>query len=147
MVIWIAIALAAVGVTVFVLPHHVGTTSESKRQSLCSNLLELIYEARNHAPSSYLTGGALMLGCLTPLAPMPLYLLAQYADKDRPVVLIVGGVLLLACTVATFLIVLLSELSYSLGSPSKASGRGVNTVLAWLFPALCSIAAFVFAAF
>ncbi len=145
MVTGIVIALAVVGVTIFVLPHHYGNSPEQRKQSLLSNVLEFTREAPTLSLRTALTGGLLMFGCVAPLVPAPLLLLANHAGADRPVVLIVGGLLLVVAAAGTFIIVIVSELSYSLGSPSTMSGRCVNTVLVWLFPALCGLTAIVLA--
>jgi hypothetical protein len=145
MVYWITVAvLAAIGVALFVLPHHKG---DFEFTSLARDLGEAWNEPSSEGPGVYVIMAVIVLGCLGVFMPaVQAMALAVVSPEGSRKVLIAGGVLLVLVSVLTIFVEIVSNMLIGWGGGSRFKIETAVAYLAPLFPFVCGIASIVMGA-
>lgn len=145
MVYWITVlALAGIGVALFILPHHKGDYDFG---SLARDFGEVVHGDSSGGPGVFVWIGLVGLGCLSVFLPaIQATALSLVSPEASRKVLIAGGVLLVLASILTCFVEVISNMLIGWGSGSKYPITTSVAYLAPLFPFLSGVASIVMGA-
>jgi uncharacterized membrane protein YhaH (DUF805 family) len=147
---WIAtLVLIAVGLLLFVLPHHddPATGVKTSYYSTLAELAESIHSDEPLTERAFIVQFLFAIACVAVFFPALLSLVANLAsmDKRRPV-LILGGIALIVGAVMMLFMALLADLSIGFGSSQTKYTGTIVTILAPAITGACGVSAIIMGA-
>lgn len=140
----IAVTLLLLAWPLFVLPHHRGVAG-LPGTSFYRTLVDLFRsDNASGTGAATIVRGLTAFGCCTMFLPAAVLAVAALASAQaRPVVLVLGGLILVLAGALTLVVQLLSELSLGFGTSTRRRDGTPIALLAGLFPAACGVVAIV----